>query len=83
MDPNKTYTTISELINSLAEYMGMYGDIPILISSNETETGFLRPLESKFVCQISKKDSDEKQNCVVLTNYEIKDVEDEYNEKEI
>lgn len=83
MDSNKTYTTISELINSLAEYMSMYGDIPILISSNETESGFLRPLESKFVCQISKMDSDEKQNCVVLTNYEIKDAEDEYNEKEI
>ena len=77
MDPNKKYITISELMSSLAEYMSMYGDIPILVSSDETESGFLRPLKSKFVCQISEKESDEKQCCVVLTNYEIKDVEDE------
>lgn len=80
MDPNKKYITISELMNSLAEFMSLYGDIPILISSDETESGFLRPLESKFVCQITEEATDEKQCCVVLTNYEIKDVEDEENE---
>lgn len=82
MDPNKKYITISELMNSLAEYMSMYGDIPILVSSDETESGFLRPLESNFVCQITEEATDEKQCCVVLTNYEIKDIEDEENEKE-
>ena len=82
MDPNRKYITIRELMNSLAEYFSMYGDIPILVSSDETESGFLRPLESNFVCQISEKESDEKQCCVVLTNYEIKDLEDEQNEIE-
>lgn len=82
MDLNKKYITISELMNSLAEYMGMYGDIPILISSDETESGFLRPLEAKFVCQITEEATDEKQCCVVLANYEIEDAEDEENEEE-
>lgn len=82
MDPNKKYITISELMNSLAEFMSLYGDIPILVSSDETESGFLRPLESKFVCQITEETTDEQQCCVVLANYEIKDVEDKENEKE-
>lgn len=83
MDPDKEYITISALMNSLVEYMSMYGDIPVLVSSNETESGFLRPLKSNFVCQINENEFDEKQCCVVLTNYEIKDMEDDKNEKEI
>ena len=75
------YLSIDQLINALAAERAEYGNIPVLVSADGTDDEFLKPIGDIFAINIKDKKIGDSQICVVITNYEIKDVEDEQNEE--
>lgn len=69
----ETFKTIQDVIQELQEIEDSFGNLPVLISSDGSDGDFLRPLCNIFTVCMTEKETDDTQNAVVFSNYEIED----------
>lgn len=77
------YICIDDLIKELKIYRNQYGNLPVLISAEGSNIDFLKPLKEIFGVNMTEQATGNTQLAIILTNYEVEDIDDSGNNVEI